>query len=241
MHTYGQTHTHAYIHTHDSGPSLNSCHDNVRYPIIPKHIADFLKIMCVVFSSRLLSRRPPSEQIHVRYKVILWKYSLELWITTREINDWCILFSGLLNFVAISISTFAMTAGWWPERQSSQSLHEAQWLNCSGSVLCWRLKWDMEHRGDINTADFHPDRESEGYVEGAERQIKDMSATAPTTEQTASSWMWLLQWYNQIVYLGEIRPVYSGNHLHLCHYYGFTCMIHTNTDISAEAHANYCI
>lgn len=32
-------------------------------PIIPKHIADFLKIMCVVFPYRLLSGRQPSEQM----------------------------------------------------------------------------------------------------------------------------------------------------------------------------------
>lgn len=61
----------AHTHAHDSGPSLNSCHDNVQYPFIPKHIADFLKIMCVVFSHRLLSRRQPSEQILAHYKVRL--------------------------------------------------------------------------------------------------------------------------------------------------------------------------
>lgn len=43
--------THAHTHT-TPGPSLNSCHDNVQYPFIPKHIADFLKIMCVVFFSQ---------------------------------------------------------------------------------------------------------------------------------------------------------------------------------------------
>lgn len=32
-------------------------------PIIPKHIADFLKIMCVVFPYRLLSGQQPSEQM----------------------------------------------------------------------------------------------------------------------------------------------------------------------------------
>lgn len=36
-------------HKHGYRPSLNSCHDNVQYPFIPKHIADILKIMCVVF------------------------------------------------------------------------------------------------------------------------------------------------------------------------------------------------
>lgn len=52
-----------------------------------------------------------------------------------------------------------------------------------------------------------------------------MSATAPTTEQTASSWMWLLQWYNQIEFLGGMRPVYSDYSLQSRFVSSFT---HTN-------------
>ena len=47
----------------------------------------------------------------------------------------------------------------------------------------------MEHEANINTADSQWDRESEDTVGSAGRQIKAMSATAPTAEQTASSWM----------------------------------------------------
>lgn len=47
----------------------------------------------------------------------------------------------------------------------------------------------MEHGDNINTADSHWDRGSEDTAGSAGRQIKAMSATAPTAEQTASSWM----------------------------------------------------
>lgn len=56
-------------------------------------------------------------------------------------------------------------------------------------VVLWGLRRDMESGGEINTADSHWDRECEDTVGGAERQIKAMSASAPTAEQTASSWM----------------------------------------------------
>ena len=47
----------------------------------------------------------------------------------------------------------------------------------------------MEHGASMNTADSQWDRESEVTVGSAERQIKAMSAIAPTAEQTVSSWM----------------------------------------------------
>lgn len=69
----------------------------------------------------------------------------------------------------------------------------------------------MDHGANINTADSQWDRESEDTVGSAGRQIKAMSATAPTAEQTANSWMWLLQWCIQIIYMGEMSPAYSDN------------------------------
>lgn len=47
----------------------------------------------------------------------------------------------------------------------------------------------MEHGANMNAADSQLDRECEDTVGSADRQIKAMSATAPTAEQTASSWM----------------------------------------------------
>lgn len=60
------THTHAHT-TLDH--HLTVAMTTFNTPFIPKHVADFLKIMCVVFSGRLLSRQQPSEQILVLFKV----------------------------------------------------------------------------------------------------------------------------------------------------------------------------